>query len=81
MPISDFPTNSYEGLDYSILVLKLVPSLVTVITVTVSLSNCNCIVIDICDPVGSSRARFFHFPPAGSTYKRVGKVCLTFLPN
>ena len=26
-------------------------------------------------------ARFFTFPPAGSTNKRVGKVCLTFLPN
>ena len=36
-----------------------------------------CIVNDICD-AGSA---FFHFPPAGSTNKRVGKVCLTFLPN
>ena len=24
---------------------------------------------------------FFHFPPAASTYKRVGKTCLIFLPN
>jgi hypothetical protein len=26
-------------------------------------------------------AHFFTFPPAGSANKRVGKVCLTFLPN
>ena len=30
-----------------------------------------------CDLVG---ARFFHFFPAGSTYKRVGKVCLPDFP-
>jgi hypothetical protein len=36
-----------------------------------------CIVNDICD----AAAHFFTFPPAGSTNKRVGKVCLTFLPN
>jgi hypothetical protein len=29
----------------------------------------------------SAGAHFFTFPPAGSTNKRVGKVCLTFLPN
>ena len=43
-----------------------------------------CIVDDICDggrEGGRGGARFFHFPPAGSTNKRVGKVCLTFLPN
>jgi hypothetical protein len=37
-----------------------------------------CIANDICDGDG---ALFFTFPPAGSTNKRVGKVCLTFLPN
>ena len=37
-----------------------------------------CIANDICDAGG---ALFFTFPPAGSTNKRVGKVCLTFLPN
>jgi hypothetical protein len=36
-----------------------------------------CIANDICD----RPAHFFTFPPAGSTNKRVGKVCLTFLPN
>ncbi len=43
-----------------------------------------CIVDDICDggrEGGREGARFFTFPPAGSTNKRVGKVCLTFLPN
>ena len=37
-----------------------------------------CIANDICDAGG---AHFFTFPPAGSANKRVGKVCLTFLPN
>ena len=47
-----------------------------------------CIVNDICDDFVrinsvclSAGALFFTFPPAGSTNKRVGKVCLTFLPN
>ena len=38
-----------------------------------------CIANDICD--AAAGAHFFTFPPAGSTNKRVGKVCLTFLPN
>ena len=48
-----------------------------------------CIVIDICDGGNfclseggrEGGAQFFHFPPAGSANKRVGKVCPTFLPN
>ena len=49
-----------------------------------------CIANDICDAVRinvcvcvqeEGGALFFTFPPAGSTNKRVGKVCLTFLPN
>ena len=39
----------------------------------------HCIDIDICDRGGG--ALFFTFPPAASTYKRVGKTCLIFLPN
>ena len=39
-----------------------------------------CIVDDICD-AGRQQGAFFHFPPARSTNKRVGKVYLTFLPN
>ena len=39
-----------------------------------------CIANDICDAAAGG-AHFFTFPPAGSTNKRVGKVCLTFLPN
>ena len=38
-----------------------------------------CIVDDICD--AGRQGAFFHFPPARSTNKRVGKVYLTFLPN
>ncbi len=47
-----------------------------------------CIASDICDAafcvvnlsvsIISRRGSFFHFPPAGSANKRVGKVCLDF---
>ena len=36
-----------------------------------------CIVDDMCD---GGRGAFFHFPPAGSTNKRVGKVCRLSYP-
>ena len=47
----------------------------------VTILHCAVATVSLSTYVTEGGGAFFHFPPGGSTYNRVGKTCLIFLPN